>query len=178
MPKDKHIEEEDESRSRLTGASHSREGEEDEAGGADGGSSQIEFHDFLSPNKRSRDDELPYDELKRLQSVHHDTHEMRVKKQKALRERRQAVKEGKLSLNEYRQGLGQGNSQSNYKPNPVLSDKVQFSGIDKQENPLPSENENKADANPELRNELQNRLTNRLQNRAQPHFNPKPSPYR
>ena len=156
--------------------------EEEEQGGGDstgegtsgGAGSQIAFVDFIGATDHKRDDLLPASEKKRLLSVHKDTNALRVTKQKETRDVRKALKDGKISLQTYRQGLGLGNTgmRSQYKANPALKDKAQFSGIDRQENVLPTENNSAT--NEEQRNELQNRLENRLTNTPQPRFNPKP----
>ncbi len=151
------------------------EGESGQTGtsGTGGQGGQIEFKDFLASTDSVRDDLLSGEEKKRLLSVHETVHESRVKKQKALQEHRQAVKEGKISLQDYRQGLGN-NASSQYKINPALADKAQFSGIDRQENPLP--NENIADTNQDKRQELDLQYRLRYQPQNAPKFNPRPSP--
>lgn len=138
--------------------------------GAAGASGQIAFKDFLA-TERLREDLLP-EELRRLLSVHQDTHELNVKKQKDLREQRQAVKEGKINLQAYRNGLGGGGANSNYRPNPVLADKAQFSGIDRQVNQLPTDNA--ANTNEGDRDKLENEYRLRHALTPQPSFNPKP----
>lgn len=141
--------------------------------GQGGKSGQIEFRDFLASTESVRDDLLSGDEKKRLLSVHEIVHEARVKKQKALSEQRQAVKNGKISVHDYRQGLN-GGASSQYKANPALANKAQFSGVDRQENPLP--NENNADTNQEKRQELDLQYRLRYQPQNAPKFNPRPSP--
>lgn len=143
----------------------------DDESGSGGKSGHIEFRDFLSGPGSLRDDQLPIDEQKRLLSVHNTTHEGRVKKQKELREQRKALKEGKIPLRDYRQGLQAGMS-SQYKVHPTLADKAQFSGVDRQINSLP--NENIAETNEANRNELENQYRLRHQPEAAPKFNPKP----
>lgn len=149
-------------------------GETGAASGTGGQSGQIEFKDFLASTENVRDDLLSGEEKKRLLSVHENVHEARVKKQKALKEQRQAVKEGKISVQDYRQGLGN-SGHSQYKINPILADKAQFSGIDRQENPLP--NENIAETNQEQRQELDLQYRLRYQPQNAPKFNPRPSPF-
>jgi hypothetical protein len=145
----------------------------DDESGASGSGSEIAFRDFIGTGDHRRDDLLPASEKRRLLSVHKDTHELRVKTQKEKRDLRDAVKNGKIPLSEYRQGMGMGEGmRSLYKANPALKDKAQFSGIDRQENMLPTEN--MAATNEEQRNELQNRLENRLTNTPKPGFNPRP----
>ena len=127
-------------------------GEEDSGSEGQGGKSgQIEFRDFLG-SERFRDDELSPSEKKRLLSIHQETHEIRVKKQKNASNQLKALKEGKVSLSTYREGRVEGRGHS-YKDNPKLVDKIQFSGRDKRESVLP--NENIAETNEEKRNELQ-----------------------
>ena len=153
--------------------SHINHGDEsDDDTGEGGKSGQIEFHDFLTGSERLRDDLLSPHEKKRLLGVHGSTHEGRVKNQKELREQRKEVKEGKVSLQSYRQGLS--NSKSNYHPHPILSDKAQFSGIDSQINAIPTENI--ADTNKENRNKLENQFRLRFAPENAPRFNPKPIP--
>ena len=141
---------------------------DDETGdaGKGGKGGQIEFKDFLAEG-HSRDDLLSETEKRRLLSVHHDTHELLVKKQKELIAQRKALKAGKIPLPAYHQGLGAAMG-SQYKANPVLADKAQFSGIDRQVNQLP--NDYIADTNQANRDDLQLRYA--PQNA--PRFNPKP----
>lgn len=146
-----------------------QQNEETEDTGSNTG--QIEFRDFVHANQ-SRDDLLPPDEIRRLLTVNKNLHEAKVKKQKALRDERQALKEGKVDLKDYRQGLSE---ESNYKAHPLLSEKAQFSGRDRQVNDLP--NENIADTNPADRNELKNNYERKYQPQNAPKFTPKMTPY-
>jgi hypothetical protein len=142
-------------------------------GGKGGQSGQVEFKAFISLGETRRDDLMPPDERRRLLGTHKETHEGRVKKQKELMDQRHAVKEGKVPLQAYREGLMQNSGMgSQYKANPILANKAQFSGIDRQVNSLP--NENVADTNPAEKNEL--RMNFDLQHRPEyvPQFNPKP----
>jgi len=149
------------------------EGESGESGQG-GKSGQIEFRDFLASTESTRDDLLSRDEIRHLLIVHENVHEAHVKKQKILKENRQAVKEGKISVENYRQGLGN-SANSQYKVNPKLADKAQFSGIDRQENPLP--NENIADTNQDKRQELDYQYRLRYQPQNAPKFiPPRPTP--
>ena len=95
---------------------------------------------------------------------------------KLTRKEREFLKNGRKDLiqqHRTRYGLGGGASGgSHYKKHPI-SNKAQFSGIDKQVTALPTENE--ANTNDELRNKLENRLNYNLQPKRQ--FNPKPSPF-
>lgn len=146
--------------------------DEDERGTEQGGAGgKIEFRDFLSTGENKRDDLLSPEEKKRLLAVHQGEHEDRVKKQKELSEQRKALKDGKIPLQTYRQGLMAGMS-SQYKVNPVLANKAQFSGIDRQVNALP--NENIAETNEEKRNELENQYRLRYAPQSAPKFHPKP----
>lgn len=140
--------------------------------GTGGQSGQIEFKDFIGTGERLRDDLLPADEKKRLLSVHKDTHEIRVKKQKELRDQRQSLKDGKIPLQTYRQGVMGTGMNSQYKANPVLANKAQFSGIDRQVNTLPTENV--ADTNDALRDKLENQYRKTYVPQYAPTFNPKP----
>tara|TARA_R110000868_G_scaffold397233_3_gene669789 strand:+ start:2424 stop:2912 length:489 start_codon:yes stop_codon:yes gene_type:complete len=140
----------------------------------DGGSGQvgsIEFRDFVTGISSLREDNLPPDELKRIRAVHNTAHESRVKKQKELRQNRQDLKDGKITMDAHREKMS-AEMQSDYPPHPTLSDKAQFSGIDKQENQVPSLNE--AQTNDENRNELQNEYQKKFQPEMGKKFNPKP----
>lgn len=121
-----------------------------------------------------RDEQLPPHEIKRLLQIHKDAHKAQVTKQKLTRKERQALKEGRKDLvSQYRTGYGAGGGNASiYKKHPI-SNKAQFSGIDKQVSALPTENE--ADTNPELRDKLENRYNYNYQPTKQ--FNPKPRPY-
>jgi len=149
-----------------------QEDDSDGETGTGGKSGHIEFRDFLAPAERQRDDLLPFDEKKRLLSVHNTTHEGRVKKQKTLREQRKEVKEGKVALQTYREGLSASNS--SYRAHPVLSHQAQFSGVDRQVNAVPTENI--AETNDENRNNLENQYKLRFAPQNAPKFNPKPLP--
>ncbi|OGT37124.1 MAG: hypothetical protein A3F11_00440 [Gammaproteobacteria bacterium RIFCSPHIGHO2_12_FULL_37_14] len=149
------------------------EGDSTESGGGQGG--HIEFHDFITSKDQSRDDSLPSAEKQHSLAVHKDVHELRVKQQKELLEQRHALKEGKINLNSFRQGLMNAGMSSQFKPNPKLADKAQFSGIDKQVIGLPSEsnvttNENKQD---ELKLQLQQQLQLRHTHDNTPRLTPK-----
>ena len=146
-------------------------GEEEGDTGEGGQEGSIAFSDFISGGDDGRDDQLSPGEEKRLLIVHKETHEDRVKKQKSLREERKALKEGKIPLATFRQGLGAG-MQSQYKVNPILANKAQFSGIDKQIIAIPSENI--AETNQENRAELENQYRLRYAPENAPRFNPKP----
>jgi len=141
-------------------------------GGKGGRSGDVEFKAFISLGETKRDDKLPPDEKRRLLGEHKETHEGRVKKQKELIDQRHAVKEGKIPLDAYREGVRQSAGGSQYKANPILADKAQFSGIDRQVKSLP--NEYIADTNKADKDEL--RMKFDLQNRPEyvPQFNPKP----
>lgn len=153
-------------------------GESGESGqGSQGGQSgAIQFHDFISHAENIRDDLLSYDDRKRLLSTHKDTNELRVKNQKEKRDNYKKLKEGKIDLQTFRQMEHAAGRGPFYKTNPILADKAQFSGIDKQVNALPTEN--MADTNQDKRDELQDALENELRYRLgyspSPKFNPKP----
>lgn len=141
------------------------EGTGDEGRGGVGGKIRFKFRDaaMLPP----RDDVLPESEIRRLLIVHKDLHKDRVDKQKSTRKERSALKEGKIHLRA-NQGFGLGGG-SQYKTHP-LSNKAQFSGIDKQTIGLPTEFD--AETNLEMREKLENRLVHR----AAPKFTPKLRP--
>lgn len=146
---------------------------DDTSGGGAGG--KVEFHDFITSTKQTRDDMLPPDEIRRLRDfVHKDRNANSVKKQKESKENLKAVKEGKKTVQEYRQGLGGTGMSSQFKSHPVLSVAAQFSGIDRTVTPLPTENNE--NTNDELKDKLENeyRLTHQLQNVPRPL--PKPTP--
>lgn len=138
-----------------------RRDNEDEEGGEGGQTDQIHFRFQDAASLPPRDDALPPSEIKRLLIVHKDKHKEAVNKQKHTRKERVAIKEGKRHLIAgMRQALGirQGGI-SRFKKHPI-SDRAQFSGIDRQVNAIPSEYD--ADTNPEMQEKLENRLTNRL----------------
>lgn len=110
-----------------------------ESGSGAAGSS-IQFADFVTGKTGLTEDSLPPDEIRRLRAVHNTAHEDRVKKQKALIENRNAVKEGK-DVSDRHQAQMAAERENQYPPHPLLADKAQFSGIDKQENQVPSLNE-------------------------------------
>lgn len=140
--------------------------------GAGGQSGTIEFKDFVTSDANFRDDLLPYEKRKHLLATHKDVHEAGVKKQKEKRQQYKDLKEGKVQLKEFREGLAATSGNSQYKANPVLANKAQFSGVDKQVNALPTEN--LAETNQEKRDELLNELKYRLGYQPSPTFNPKP----
>lgn len=107
----------------------------DSSSGAAG--SSIQFADFITGKSGLTEDSLPPDELRRLRAVHNTAHEDRVKKQKALLENRNAVKEGKDAANKHQATMA-AQQENQYPPHPLLADKAQFSGIDKQENQVPA----------------------------------------
>ncbi len=161
--------------------------EEDSKGGESGDTGQggvageVRFRYKESLATTPRDDALPPTEIKRLLAVQHDRHKEYVNKQKLTRKDRKALKEGRLQIRQgpgSRRGHGAGRG-SHYKQHPITN-KAQFSGMDRQVIALP--NENMANTNDDRRNELENRLENRLQNRNElryqntPKFNPTPRP--
>lgn len=123
--------------------------DDDDSGRGSSGSG-IQFHDFLGDNKPQRDDLSPVD-IKQLLAQHDGAHRNHVDRLLDKQKKREALKNGNMSLNEFRYGKGQS---SQYKAHPILQDKLR--GIDNTENPLPNNNE--ADVNEELklRNELKN----------------------
>jgi hypothetical protein len=161
-----------------TGGSGSLFDDETGTGGGTGGQTdaiEFRYHDILSTP--SRDDTLPNNEIRRLAVVHRDLHKERVNKQKFLREQRailkQSTPDGPRARSQAGFGFGGGGSSSRFKKHPI-SDKAQFSGVDKQVTGLPNQNE--ANTNSDLQDKLENRLQN--QNRLQnvPKFNPRPRP--
>lgn len=143
---------------------------DDESGTGGGQSGQMGFHDFLSTGPL-REDLLPPDQIRRLLGEHRTQHEERVKKQKQSRDDYKAVKNGNKSVQTLREGKGSGLN-SAYPPHPILADKAQFSGIDKEVNPQPTEN--MADTNEADRNDLENQYRLQYAPKIQPKFNPKP----
>lgn len=143
--------------------------------GQGGQSGAVEFRDFIGTGDHSRDDQLSPEEQKRLLIVHNGTQAEHVKKQKILRDQRNDLKSGKISLESYRQSLTSAAMISDFKaPHPVLWDKAQFSGIDSQMNPQPAENV--ADTNPADRNELEYRYRLQYAPEHAPKFHPKLQP--
>jgi hypothetical protein len=156
----------------------SQNDDEEESGTGTGGQTgeiQFRYQDAMALPKR--DDMLPADEIRRLLLVHQEIHKDHVDKQKSDREQRAAVKEGRYVAPTVEQqlGMGRGGSggNSHYKKHPI-SDRAQFSGIDKQVIGIPSMNESKT--NDALQNELQNRLENKNRLTNAPKFNPRPRP--
>jgi hypothetical protein len=151
--------------------------DEEDTGGIGGQTGEVEFRYKDAMSVKNRDDLLPDSEIRRLLVVHKEIHKARVDKQKATRNERYSQKEGKYVVPTVAQQLGQGGSGgvSPYKKHPI-SDKAQWSGIDKQVIGIPTLNE--ADTNPEMKDRLENKLQNKLQNRLQntPKFNPRPRP--
>lgn len=137
--------------------------------GSSGQGSQIKFADFITGRSGLREDQLPPDELKRILAIHDDAHEDRVKKQKELRDQRRDMKEGKIARAEQRQSQGMNNQ---YPPHPLLSEKAQFSGVDKQNNPVPTESQTQT--NEGDKNELENQYRLRHAPEIGKKFNPRP----
>jgi len=135
----------------------SRNNDDDDDSGRNSG---IQFHDFIGSGKLLRDDLSPHD-VKQLLSQHDGTHRYHVEKQLEKQKNREALKNGNMSLNQYRHGQGQ---PAGYRQHPL----IKMRGIDSTENPLPNVNE--SEVNEELRNE--NRLENRPSPNMQPTFTP------
>lgn len=140
--------------------------------GTGGQGGKIEFRDFLATGASVRDDMLSFEEKKHLIAIHKDVHELKVKQQKDKRDQYKNLKEGKVTLQSFREGLAASGVGSQFKANPILARSAQFSGIDRQVNSLPTENA--ADTNQDKRDELLNELKYRLGYEARPAFNPKP----
>lgn len=146
------------------------EGGEGESGsGGVEGKVQFRYKDAASLGPR--DDMLPPHEIQRLIVIHRDLHKERVDKQKSTRKERQALKEGKIyQKNATQQALQMGQSGAGrYKQHPI-SNKAQFSGMDRQMTITP--NDFDAETNLEMREKLENRFTHT----NVPQFNPKPRP--
>lgn len=143
-------------------------------GGKSSGEVYFRYKDILSAG--GRDDTLPANEIKRLLIVHQDLHKERVEKQKLTLKERKALKEGRSVTSTYteaKMGRGGGSGQASpYKKHPI-TDKAQFSGIDRQVISLPTENQ--AETNLDAKEKLENQNRNVL--RHSPKFNPKPRPY-
>ncbi len=143
--------------------------DEDSGTGAKGGA--IEFHDFITPNQSKREENMPPDEVARLRAVHKANHEAIVKKQQALRQYREDLKNKKISMETHRENQAN-EMNSNYPAHPILSNKAQFSGIDKQENQVPTMSETQT--NDENRNELELGYKLKHQPEMGKKFHPKP----
>ncbi len=146
------------------------EGGESGESGQGGKNGAIEFRDFTASAESIRDDLLSFEDKRRLISTHKDTSKLRIKSQKDKRDEYKKLKEGKVTLQAFREGRGVGTNA--FKANPRLTGEAQFSGsVDKKVNGLPSEYD--AETNQEkLEEALQNKL--RLGHSPQPKFNPKP----
>lgn len=167
LPYDPFLADEEEGRGSLGGGTGT---------GGSTGEVQFRYKDPLSGP--TRDDLLPSAEIKRLAQIHKETHKGRVEKQKLALEDRAAKKEGRYVPPTVEQQIknvlgGGGGRSSQYKSHPI-SQKAQFSGIDKQVIGIAAINQ--ANTNEEARDALQNQLENQLQHRATPKFNPRPRP--
>lgn len=161
--------------SRLKEKFHPIEEGDSTESGSQGQGGDIEFRDFITSQSQTRDDLLPPAEKQRLLAVHKEIHELRVKKQKEMRELRQDIKEGKKQARGWNHGLmGGGGATGSYKPNPKLADKAQFSGVDKQVIALPSDN--MAVTNEEKRDEHELQFQHQLQLRYTPDNTPRLTP--
>lgn len=151
---------------------HDDEEHEEGGSGESGGTgTQIKFHDFTRA-ENFRDDLLPPEEMRRLLLVHKDLHTGNVKKQKELQAYREEVRAGKISIEQYRQGLQGGEGKVKYKTNPRFLRSQQFSGTSNNMTPLPSDNN--AETNQDKK-ELVYRNELKLQNQPVPQFNPRPN---
>lgn len=148
-----------------------QEGQGGQTGEGKGGvAGKIHFRYKDAASLEPRDDMLPPSEIKRLLVVHRELHKSRVEKQKHTRKEREVLKSGRLNQAASYQLPGSGNTGgSQYKKHPI-SNKAQFSGIDKQINNVPTELD--AETNLEMREKLENRFVHR----QVPKFNPKPRP--
>jgi len=162
-PNDKKIIVQDEEEGSQTGES-----------GQGGVAGEIQFRYKDAMSIAPRDDALSPSEVKRLLAVHHDLNKSYIDKQRQTRKERKQLKEGRASLTSRqvvtaRAGRG---GRSPYKKHPI-SNRAQFSGVDRQISALPTEN--LAETNEQKKNELQNQ--HRLTYQNAPRFNPKPRPY-
>ncbi len=151
--------------------------QEDESGTNGGSTGEIRFHYQDPLSTPVRDDLLSPEERKRLLAAHKELHQGRVDKQRTTLKDRKLLKEkGQAAVIQARLGRGGGHGigSSPYKPHPI-SQKPQFSGIDKQVTAIPTEN--MAETNEEQRNELENRYQHKLGYQHTKKFNPKPRPY-
>lgn len=139
--------------------------------GGQSGSIHFRYHDIYSSH--SRDDLLPMTEIQRLLAVEGERHKALVVNQKHERQQRKKLKN--LPQN-YHAGIGYraGGQQSPYKAHPITQ-RAQFSGMDKQVTTLPSENA--ANTNSDVKEALENRLEQRLQQRMQYRSTPKLRPF-
>jgi hypothetical protein len=162
---------------------HDRPDEEEDKetqGGSDSGTngtsdSGLQFVDFAGiTGKPLRDDLLPPDEIKRLLVIAANGHKESVRKEKTKRDAIKAVKDNKLSVANYREQFG--GAKNEYKTNPILANKAQFSGISPEVTPNPTDS--KTNTNEGEKNELTNeyRLTHQLQYDARPRYTPQPKP--
>lgn len=93
------------------------DGDEGESGGE---GSAIAFQEFIGTGPL-RDDLLTGEELKRLQTVHASENEVHVRKAKDEMAVRKQLKEGKVSLDTYRQNQALRGTSSQYKSHPALA---------------------------------------------------------
>jgi hypothetical protein len=150
----------------------SEDDDQDGEGGLGGATGEIGFRYKDAMSIGPRDDALPPTEIKRLLAIHKEIHKSYVDKQKQARKERRSIKGQQERLKRRAGlGLGTGGGSSRFKAHPI-SNKAQFSGIDRQVIGLPTEN--MENTNEAQRNELENRNELRLQNA--PRFNPKPRP--
>jgi hypothetical protein len=151
------------------------ERDDTQGGGSGQGGGKTGTKGFRVQLEISRDDLLAPNEIKHLLKIHQEYHKTHVDRQKLLRKERAALKEGRKDLvAQYRSQLGLGSGSggvSPFKKHPI-SNKAQFSGMDRQTSILPTENT--AETNSEMRNDLENRYNHRHQ--PKPGFNPKPRP--
>lgn len=146
-----------------------QEGEEGGSGSSGGQGGKIEFRDFVTSRAGIRDDLLSPQDKKNLLANHKDRNEGNVIKQKAKRDQYDKLKNGKIALQTFREGLSKG-MDAQFKAHTILAKAAQFSGIDQK--PLP--NEFNVDTNLNEQDKLADELRYRLGFEAQPKFNPKP----
>lgn len=153
---------------------HKQEEESDggDAGGV--GGSGIDFH-WDDPLQ-----DIPLTpEQQRLLAEHTERQRQHVKDAKQEQQARQQQRENRGVYHQGQQGHGPGGSGA-FKQHPVLGDKAQFSGMDPQETPVPSDFDNESNAEErsqvEARLELQHALTHDLQAAPRHTSTPRPRP--
>lgn len=138
---------------------HDEEEGGDESGGKSGA---IEFHEFMG-TAPLRDDLLSGEELKRLQTIHATENEVHVRKAKDEMTQRKQLKEGKISLGNFRKNTSARGTAKQYKTHPALAN---MSGRDPKvsndpniNNAETNEDKKKLVLNYDLRHELKQKPT-------------------
>lgn len=139
--------------------------EDSDEGGSQTGA--IEFRDFIGTGPL-RDDLLSGEELARLQTVHATENELHVRKAKDEMIERKQLKEGKISLENYRKNKAGRGTASQYEAHPALAN---MSGRDPKVSQDP--NNNNAQTNEDKKRLVLNYdLRNELRQKATPNFVP------